>query len=88
MNPLHGFLFEQKEINMGEQQEFDFSGMENKNEVFYARCRPKIKQALYLQMDRDGFTSMTDWFEQFVVQTLGKKCKKQKKKTVRKSRSK
>lgn len=60
---------------MPEQMEFDLGGMEKKDDVFYARCRPKIKKALYLRMNQDGFTSMTDWFEQFVMKSLGKKKK-------------
>jgi len=51
-------------------------GLEKKEEVFYARCRPNIKKALYLQMDLDGFSSMTDWFEQFVISAIVNKKKK------------
>jgi hypothetical protein len=54
---------------MGEQLEFGHV-LEKKDEVFYVRCRPKIKQALLLRMQKDGFNSMADWFEQFVKQAL------------------
>lgn len=46
--------------------------LETKKEVFYVRCRPSIKKAVYAKMQADGFYSMADWFDQF-VRTLTEK---------------
>lgn len=50
--------------------------MESKEDVFYARCRPQVKQALYIQMQKDGFKSMSDWFDQFVTELFLKGTKR------------
>lgn len=53
--------------------------MQRKEEVFYVRCRLSVKQALLMQMEKDGFESMADWFEQFVTKSLSKPKKAKKK---------
>ena len=45
--------------------------VEKRDNIFYVRCRPRVKQALYAQMQADGFSSMTDWFEQFIGKNFG-----------------
>lgn len=73
---------------MGEQLEFEglSENLEAKKDVFYVRCRPSVKKVLLLKMHKDGFTSMADWFDQFVLKTLVMRKPKvvQKKKKVRK----
>jgi len=54
--------------------------LETKDEVFYVRCRPKIKQMIFARMQADGFESMADWFEQFVSEQFSAKKKKVRKK--------
>lgn len=44
--------------------------LEAKKDVFYVRCRPTIKKVLLLKMNQDGFTSMADWFDQFVTKAI------------------
>ena len=46
--------------------------MEKRDEVFYVNVRPSIKKALKRRMEKDGFKSMADWFEQWVNKNLGK----------------
>lgn len=56
---------------MGEQLELmKPENLEAKKDVFYVRCRPKVKKALYLQMTKAGFTSMADWFDQMVTKSF------------------
>lgn len=58
--------------------------LETKKDVFYVRCRPAIKAAVYLQMQKDGFTSMADWFDQFVSKAILPRVKKPAKKKAKK----
>lgn len=69
---------------MGEQLELmKRENLETKNDVFYTRCRPAVKKAMLMKMQLDGFTSMADWFDQFVTKvvapTLPRKKKAKKK---------
>ena len=49
---------------------FPTKELQPKDDVFYARCRKKHKQALYLRMTQDGFNSLADWFDQWVLKAL------------------
>jgi len=71
---------------MGEQLEFHnvLENMEQKKDVFYVRCRPTVKKVLLLQMHKDGWDSMADWFDQFVTKAFMNKRKPLKKKAKKK----
>lgn len=60
--------------------------VEKKEEVFYVRCRPKIKKLLEIRKTNDGFSSMSDWFEQWVLSLLGEKRGSTIGKKIRKAR--
>lgn len=49
--------------------------METKSDVFYVRSRKRIKQSLLLRMQEDKFTSMADWFDQWVPRALAATAK-------------
>jgi hypothetical protein len=49
---------------------FDDTPLEAKKDVFYVRCRPLVKKMLLFRMQQDGFTSMSDWFDQFVLKNI------------------
>lgn len=41
--------------------------MEKREEVFYVRVRPGIKDWLQKRMKKDGWENMSDWFEQWII---------------------
>ncbi len=47
--------------------------LEKRKDVFYVRCQPKVKKLLLQNMHQDGFTCMSDWFEQFVFSVFDEK---------------
>lgn len=64
---------------MGKQLDLmKHENLETKKDVFYVRCRPSVKAAMLLQMQKDGFTSMADWFDQFVSRAVIPNVKKKK----------
>lgn len=52
--------------------------MEKRDAVFYARVKPTSKKFLYDKMKTDGFSSMSEWFDQLIID-IKKKAKKKKK---------
>jgi len=44
--------------------------LERKSEIFYCRIRPSVKSLLTRAAEQDGFTNMSDWFEQYVTKRL------------------
>lgn len=67
------------------QTEFPFSkDVQKRDEVFYVRCRKRVKQLLLLRQNEAGFDSMSDWFEQFVLSALAKAPSPAKRKSKRK----
>ena len=47
--------------------------LEKKDSVFYVRCKERIRKILHTAKDEDGYYSMADWFEQFILTVLVKK---------------
>lgn len=64
----------------------EYENLESKNDVFYVRCRPRIKALLLTKMAKDGFNSMADWFDQWVPKMIGAKNVSNKKRISKRSR--
>lgn len=70
---------------MGEQLELmKKENLETKSDVFYTRCRPNVKKVMLMKMQQDGFTSMADWFDQFVNKVVSPLVTRKPKKKAKK----
>ena len=55
--------------------------MEKRDAVYYARVKPSTKKYLYDRMRKDGFSSMSEWFDEFIRKIKGRDNGKKRKRT-------